>query len=148
VTLNVDHVVPKTEEAIADARSPVRQLMSRGAISVDEKLTLRSLAVVLTELDVGVVIVSRHDGSAGVVSERDVAHAIAAGADLDEVWAADVMIDDLVIAEPEETVLEVAARMSAESVRHIAVVDRGQIVGVVSAHDLLPVLADHARASL
>jgi hypothetical protein len=34
-------------------------------------LTLRSLAVVLVELDVGVVIVARPDGSAGVVSARD-----------------------------------------------------------------------------
>ena len=73
---------------------------------------------------------------------------IAIDAHPDEVWAADVMVDDLVLAEPEETVLEVAERMSAESVRHIAVVDRGQIVGVVSARDLLPVLADHARARL
>jgi predicted transcriptional regulator len=133
---------------MADARSPVREVMSRGAISVDEKLTLRSLAVVLTELDVGVAIVARPDGSAGVVSERDVAHAISEGADPDEVWAADVMVDDLVLAEPEETVLEVADRMSAESVRHVAVVDRGKIVGVVSARDLLSVLADDARARL
>ena len=35
--------------------------------------------------------------------------------------------------------------MSAESVRHVAVVDHGVIVGVVSARDLLPVLADYAR---
>ena len=35
---------------MADPRSPVREVMSRGAISVDEKLTLRSLAAVLDEL--------------------------------------------------------------------------------------------------
>ena len=31
--------------------------------------------------------------------------------------------------------------MSDEGVRHIAVVDRGTIVGVVSARDLIPVLS-------
>jgi CBS domain-containing protein len=130
---------------MTDAENPVRELMSRGAISVDEKVSLRSLAIVLTELDVGVALVSRPDGSAGVVSERDVVRAIAEGADPDEVWAADVMTRDLVLAEPEETILAVAERMSAESVRHVAVVDRGKIVGVVSARDLLPVLAGCAR---
>lgn len=131
---------------MTDARSPIREVMSRGAISVDEKVTLRSLAAVLGELDIGAAIVARPDGSAGLVSERDLVRAIAEGAEPDEVWAADVMVVDLVLAEPEETVLDVAARMSAESVRHIAVVDRGKIVGVVSARDVLAVLADHARA--
>jgi CBS domain-containing protein len=122
--------------------------MSRGAISVDEKLTLRSVAAVLAELDIGVALVARPDGSAGVVSERDVVHALADGADPDEVWAADVMIDDLVLAEPEETIVDVAERMSAEAVRHVTVVDRGAIVGVVSARDVLPVLTGYARATL
>jgi CBS domain-containing protein len=121
--------------------------MSHGAISVGEKLTLRAVADVLAELDIGVALVTRPDGSVGVVSERDVARALGAGADPDEVWAADVMIEDLVIAEPDETILDVAERMSAEGVRHVAVVDRGTIVGVVSARDLLPVLIAHARVS-
>jgi len=122
--------------------------MSRGAISVDEKLTLRSLAVVLAELDIGVALIARPDGSAGIVSERDVIRALADGADLDEVWAADVMIDDLVLTEPEESILDVAERMSTEAVRHVTVVNRGTIIGVVSARDVLPVLTDHARATL
>jgi predicted transcriptional regulator len=122
--------------------------MSRGAISVDEKLTLRSLAAVLAELDIGVALIARSDGSAGVVSERDVVHALADGADPDEVWAADVMMDDLVLAEPEDTIVDVADLMVAEAVRHVSVVDRGAIVGVVSARDVLPVLADYARATL
>jgi Predicted transcriptional regulator, contains C-terminal CBS domains len=133
---------------MAELRNPVREVMSRGAISVDEKLTLRSLAAVLYELDIGIAVVARPDGSVGVVSERDVVRALAEGADPDEVWAADVMIDDLVLAEPEETIVDVAERMSAESVRHVTVVDRGTIVGVVSARDVLPILTDYARATL
>lgn len=133
---------------MADPLCPVREIMSRGAIAVDEKLTLRSLAAVLTELDIGVALVARRDNSVGVASERDVVRAIANGADPDEVWAADVMIDELVLAEPEEAIVAVAERMTSELVRHVAVVDRGTIVGVVSAHDVLPVLTDFARATL
>jgi CBS domain-containing protein len=82
-----------------------------------------------------------------VVSERDVVDALAEGADPDEVWAGDVMVDDLVIAEPDEPILDVAERMGDEGVRHVAVVERGTIIGVVSARDLLPVLSAHARAA-
>lgn len=133
---------------MADPRNPVREVMSRGAISVDEKLTLRSLAAVLAELDIGIALVKGPDGSASVVSERDIVRALADGADPDEVWAADVTSNDLVLAEPEEAIVEIAERMSAEAVRHVTVVDRGAIVGVVSARDILPVLADYARATL
>jgi predicted transcriptional regulator len=133
---------------MADPNNPVREVMSRGAFSIDEKMTLRSLASVLAELDIGVALVARPDGDAGIVSERDVVRALAEGADADEVWAADIMVDALVLAEPEETIVDVAHRMVAEGVRHVAIVERGTIVGVVSARDVLPVLADFARATL
>ncbi len=133
---------------MADPRNPVREVMSRGAISVDEKLTLRSLAAVLAELDIGIALIAAADGSVSVVSERDVVRALADGADPDEIWAADVASNDLVLAEPQETIVDVAERMSSEAVRHVTVVDRGAIVGVVSARDVLPVLTDFARATL
>ena len=133
---------------MVDPRNPVREVMSRGAISVDEKLTLRSLASVVAELGIGMALVAQPDGSVGVVSERDVVNALAGGADPDEVWAADVASDDVVFAEPDATIVDVAEQMSAEEVRHVTVVDRGTIVGVVSARDLLPVLTDYARATL
>jgi signal-transduction protein with cAMP-binding, CBS, and nucleotidyltransferase domain len=132
---------------MADPNTPVREVMSRGAISIDEKLTLQSVASVLADLDIGVALVARADGSAGIVSERDLVRAIAAGAGTDEVWAADVMTDDLVLAEPEETIVDVADRMMSELVRHVAVVERGTIIGVVSARDILPALTDYARAT-
>lgn len=129
---------------MAEPNSPVRDVMSRGAVTVDEKLTLRSVSAVLAELDIGVALVARPDDSVGIVSERDVVRALADGADPDEVWAADVMMEEIVVAEPEETILDVAQRMVEEGVRHVAVVERGEIVGVASARDLLPVLTDHA----
>ncbi|MGZ4676615.1 MAG: CBS domain-containing protein [Acidimicrobiia bacterium] len=120
--------------------------MSHGAFSVGEKLTLRSLAAVLAELDIGVAVVADPDGSVSVVSERDLVRALADGADPDEVWAADVVSGSLVSAEPDEAIIDVADRMIAESVRHVAVVDGGEVCGVVSARDVLPFLTSVARA--
>jgi CBS domain-containing protein len=130
---------------MADPRNSISEVMSRGAISVDEKLTLRSLAAVLAQLDIGVTLVAAPDGSVGIVSERDIVRALADGADPEEVWAADIAARGLVYAEPDESIVDIAERMVTEVVRHVPVVDRGTIVGVVSARDVLPVLADHAR---
>ena len=126
---------------MTDTAVRARDVMSRGAISVNEKLTLRSLSAVLAADDIGAVLVHRSADDVGVVSERDVVRALADGADPDEVWAADVMVDALVTAELDEPVPEVAARMAAEAVRHLAVVDRGTVVGIVSARDVLDALS-------
>jgi CBS domain-containing protein len=122
--------------------------MSRGPISVDEKLTLRSLSCVLSGLDVGVALVHDAEGAAYVVSERDIVRALADGADPDEVWAADIGTNEVVVAETEATVLAVAETMANDGVRHLPVVEGEQIVGVVSVRDVLPVLATYARATL
>lgn len=120
-----------------DRSDPVRTVTSHGAISVDERLTLRSLAVVLAEAQAGVALVRRPDDSVGVVSERDVTRALGLGANPDRVWVADVMSEELVIAEVDEPIGDVAQRMLEENVRHVAVVDRGSIVGVASMRDVL-----------
>ena len=133
---------------MADPGNPIRDVMSRGAISVDEKLTLRSLAAVLVEFGIGVALVTGPGGSTGIVSERDIVHALANGAEPDEIWAADVTRTDMVFAEPEEPIVDIAERMSIEGIRHVAIAERGTIVGVVSARDVLPVLTDHVRATL
>jgi CBS domain-containing protein len=133
-----------------DGRAPRadRRVMSVGAIAVDEKLTLRSVAAVLAKIDIGVVVVARANGTAAIVSERDVVRALAEGAEPDEVWVADVMTEDVVIADPDEPVIDVAARMGDEGVRHVAVVHKGAIVGVVSARDALDVLLEYVEASV
>jgi CBS domain-containing protein len=133
---------------MTEPREPIRGMMTVGAIAVDEKLALRSVAAVLAELDIGVVVVARPDGGAAIVSERDIVRALAGGADPDEIWVADVTAEDVVIADPDEPVIDVAARMSDEGVRHVAVVENGTIVGVVSARDVLEVLVEHVQASV
>jgi CBS domain-containing protein len=123
-----------------EAGHAVQRVMSTGAIWVDEEATLRSVSAMLADARIGAVIVRRADGSTGVVSERDIVRALADGADPDEVWAADVMSAPLETVEVDARITDAALKMIAADVRHLAVVDREQIVGVVSARDLLAVL--------
>jgi CBS domain-containing protein len=72
---------------------PIQDLARPGVASVPPEATLREVAVVLTEGEVGLLAVSGPEGMLGVISERDIAAASADGADPDEVWASDVMTD-------------------------------------------------------
>ncbi len=102
-----------------DARSAVRALMAAPPVSVDERLSLRSLTEVLAADEIGVVLVRCRDGSWSIVSERDIVRALADGAAPDTgVWAADVMGNELVTVGPDD------------------------VVGVVSARDVLPIVTN------
>ncbi|MGZ6973534.1 MAG: CBS domain-containing protein [Acidimicrobiia bacterium] len=122
----------------------VGRLVSAEPVSVDERLTLRSLAAVLATIDIGAALVRREDGRIGIVSERDIARALAADADPDTVWSADVMTEELVTADADETILQVALRMIDDDIRHIGVLKADEIIGVVSSRDIFQVFAESA----
>jgi signal-transduction protein with cAMP-binding, CBS, and nucleotidyltransferase domain len=121
---------------------PVGTLVTGGPVSVDEKLTVRSLSAALGELSMGCALVRRDDEWVGIISERDVLVALSGDADPDEVWAADVMTEEIVTADAGERVLDAALRMVHADVRHLAVTDDGRIIGVVSMRDLFRVLVE------
>jgi CBS domain-containing protein len=81
------------------------------------------------------------DRPVGLLSERDLVRAISEGADPDEEQAGNVMTLDLVFAEPDELVLDVALRMVENEIRHLPVVEDGVVVAMVSARDALRAMA-------
>lgn len=129
---------------MSDALRRLGPLVADAPVSVDEKVTLRSLAATLSELAMGCALVRRGDDWVGIISERDVLSSLAADADPDEVWAADVMTEEIVTADADETVLDAARRMVEKDVRHLMVVDGDQVVGMVSMRDLFERLTDAA----
>ena len=77
-----------------------------------------------------------------MAGERDITTAVAAGIDLDDACAANVVTRDLITADVDDTVIDVARQLLAEQVRHVAVVDGDDVVAVLSIRDLLAVLVD------
>ena len=136
------------------AQSAVGVLVRREPVAVDPRTSLRMVADILANEGIGAVVVRReradgtpHGYTVGVVSERDVAHAVARGMDPDTTPAVDVMTAELAHADPSDTVLRVAARMMANEVRHLPVTDGEELVGVISERDVLRVLVQALRES-
>lgn len=123
----------------------VRNVVHRPAVQVHADDTLRSVATMLTEESIGAVVVRNpHPGLAwcGIVSERDVVEAVAAGMHPDHTRAVDVMTAEVAFAGADEPLLVVTTRMLANEIRHLPVVDDEVIVGMISARDALQVLAE------
>ena len=120
------------------AREPIGDLVHGPAIAIDARATLRQVAARLGDLGIGLVVVMDEARLVGVVSERDLVWAIARDADLDVVWAADVMTMDVDVVHvpPQTPIIEAAATMAANNARHV-IVDYSEAPGVVSIRDVV-----------
>jgi CBS domain-containing protein len=124
-----------------DLWSPVRAMMTAPVITVTGEATLRTVAELLATEGVGALVVERLSGSFRVITERDLVLALADGADPDGVTAAEVASPDVLTADPEDQVKDVAGVMADCGIRHVPVEADGKVVGMVSARDILRAVA-------
>jgi CBS domain-containing protein len=73
----------------------------------------------------------------GILTERDMTRAVADGVDVRTAEVGDYMTPEPVIVAPHISVAEAAEIMVTTGVRHLPVVDRGQLVGVLSIRDIV-----------
>ena len=106
-------------------------------ISVEPRTTLREAARVLAAEAIGAVAVMDGTTLLGVLSERDVARALARGADPDVDRAETWMTSSPMTARPDDHILEVALQMLDEGIRHLPLVDAyGHAEGMISLRDI------------
>lgn len=129
-------------------------------VTLPPKASVMQAAVLMKLEQVGAVLVCEGRRIFGVLSERDLALAVAElGQGLFDRCVGELMSVDAPIAAPGDAVIDVMRIMTEKRARHIPVVDGGAVVGVVSIGDVLKsrlaekiqenaVLQDLARARL
>lgn len=108
-------------------------------IAVDPTATVTQVAAVLSERRIGAVLVlDRAEQLLGIVSERDIVRSLAAnGARTLEMTAGQLMTRTLQVAHPAMTETEAMTLMTAGRFRHLPVIDRDVLVGLISIGDVV-----------
>lgn len=120
---------------------PVSTVMSWPVATIDHESTLAEAVEALAADSIGVVLVLRDDGLAGILSERDVVAHLAAGADPQHLLVGEAMVGDLVTVQADESILAAAQVMVDAEVRHLPVLRDQLLAGVVSLRDVVAPLA-------
>ena len=116
----------------------VRQGMSTVVLAVGPSHTLREVSTRMTEKGVGAaVVLDEEEQGPRVVSERDVMNSVGRGEDPDAERVADHMSDTVISASPDWSLERAAVEMSRRHVRHLVVVENGQLVGMLSMRDIV-----------
>jgi CBS domain-containing protein len=129
--------IGETRDDIGRGSDQVRMFVSDTLYRVGHDATARELAQRMAAEGVGALVVTEGDQVHGIVSERDVVLAIAAGKNLDSTTAADIDSRRVVTCTPDTTVQAAAVLMMEHYVRHLLVKDNTGSIGIVSARDLL-----------
>jgi CBS domain-containing protein len=120
----------------------VSDVMGQVKVRLSPDATLRTLATELRAARTGLAIVDVDDG--GVISERDVLRAIAAGVDLDTARVGEHMTPHPVSVPATTPLSEACDLMISRSVRHLLVADGARLVGVLNMRDVVGVLSGAA----
>ncbi len=92
----------------------------------------------MVEANVGSLLVTDRDDIVGIVTERDYLRRVTLEGRTDKDTAVgEIMSSPLVVVTPETEIDECMAVMTDRRIRHLPVVDSGEVVGIVSIGDLV-----------
>jgi len=116
----------------------MRGKSSGEVITIRADASVRELLALLAEHNIGAVIVSA-DGSRvdGIVSERDVVRKLNGDDSVLDAPVEQIMTAVVQTCEPGHDVDELMAQMTEHRIRHVPVVDNGNLIGVVSIGDVV-----------
>ncbi len=115
--------------------------------TVDSGATVYDAIEKMATESVGSVIIMEYGEVAGIFTERDYLRRIALkGRTSKTTSVGEVMSRDLVCVDPSFTVQECLAVMTEKKIRHLPVIDDGELVGIVSIGDLVKSISEEAQA--
>ena len=120
-------------------------LASKGVsvVTIQPGQTIREAVRLLAEHNIGALLVmEENERPSGILSERDIVRVlIRAEAILD--WPVSrIMTREVIVGAPEDDVLTVGHTMVERRIRHLPVMERGCLVGIVSIGDILKAQRD------
>jgi signal-transduction protein with cAMP-binding, CBS, and nucleotidyltransferase domain len=126
----------------------VREGMSNVVLTLGPGHTLREAATRMVERGVGAaVVIDEESPGPRIVSERDILNSIGKGEDPDSESIGDHMSDTLIAAAPDWSLERAAVEMAKRHIRHLVVIEGGDLVGILSMRDIVRVWTSEGATS-
>ena len=106
-------------------------------LEIDADASVREAVELMVQNNVGSLLVTVDGEVTGIVTERDYLRRVMLEGRTEEAPVREIMSSPLVVATLETTVDECMAMMTDRRIRHIPVVDKQKVVGLVSIGDLV-----------
>ena len=106
--------------------------------TIAPEASLKRAADWLHAKNIGALVVVRADAILGLISEREIVHAISRyGETATSMPVSEIMRHDVITVSPAETVSHAMRLMTRHRARHMPVVDHGKLAGIISIGDVV-----------
>jgi len=127
---------------MTDAKTTnIGDVMTKSVISVDATLTINETAKMMEDAKVGAVIVMEDNVPVGIVTDRDFSVKVAAHAYQITEPVKQIMSSPLFSINSDESVRIAADLMHERKIRKLPVIDDGNVVGIITATDIVNLLS-------
>jgi len=109
--------------------------------TVEPRASVYDAIVLMAEKEIGALVVFEGNKVVGIITERDYARKIVLqGKSSKETPVREIMTERVIYVNPEQTIEECMALMTAQHIRHLPVLDGDSLCGMVSIGDVVRVL--------
>ncbi len=118
-------------------------------LSVDQDDSVYHAISLMAELNVGAVLVKKHDTILGIFTERDYLQKIALDSKSSRnTPVSEVMSSPVITASPHDTIQQCMETMTTCRCRHLPVVDGEELLGIVSIGDLVKKMLEEKESEI
>ena len=115
----------------------LRDIMTADVFVTSPDATMSEVAAAMLRGRIGSAVVSTGSIVLGILTERDLLRAAAAGADVTSSRVSEWMTPDPITTEPNADADEAIEMMMSHGFRHLPVLEDGKLAGIVSLRDLV-----------
>ena len=121
----------------------------RAVAAVSPDSAVAEIVTVLVQRRIGAVLVIEDGLPVGIVSERDIIRCLGehAGGVMD-LKAREVMTAPVITIRPDDSICDAMELMTDRRIRHLPVVESGNLVGIVSIGDLVKAVIEDQQVEL
>lgn len=137
---NMAFIVPNLSTGVRKGgivMATLGQLMTREISVISEEATLQEAAQRMQLQRIGSLLVERNGEYAGIITETDVVRAVAEFQDVSQLKVHGLMSSPIISLDKKLSPQYARDLMADRRIRHLAITEEGQIVGVISVRDLL-----------
>ena len=126
---------------------PLADAMTVRVVTVTPDETVQLAIARMLEENVGAVAVCKGDQLVGIFTERDVLRLAGEGRDFGDVRIGDVMTTQVFTLTPDVDITDAARVMRDKKIRHVPVVEDGNVLGIVGIRDVMGALVERVWAA-
>lgn len=107
-------------------------------LTISPQASVADAFTLMAEHDVGALVVVEDSGVSGIITERDYVRKVGLGGrSAHETTVGQIMTHKVLYVRPEQSVDDCMALMTDKHIRHLPVIDEGQLIAVISIRDVV-----------